>query len=522
MSADYLAALTEALEIGTPYLELTASRELAQRVEQRNGLPLQTTVVALAGGTGSGKSSLVNALLGENLAEVAPTRPTTKLAQAFSNVPATEILNWLEIGNRHQLPIPVSGELVLVDLPDIDSTEPAHRETADRLIQLADLVIWVLDPQKYADATVHNAYLSAMGEYAGVSIVVLNQIDLLKDGELQGVTSHLQELLAADGLNVPILATSAVAGEGIAELRDQIFTAVAARTASAQRAAADLRTAGRELIGAVTAEGGKLTKQQEQVSYRPALDAAVAASGIDVVAKAAADSYELRGKKTTSWPISAWLQTHKIDPLRRLRLADGEAEEHKVTPVTGIEISPPLQRNAAVAAERYLQHRLSELPRPWARAVHSELRTQYVGVLAGVDALASQTDLERRKPIWWIGIQVLQYLLLTVSLVGGLWLLGLILGDLLQFQLPDPPAVGIVPVPTALLILGILASWIVDLLCRIAINIGAKQVRRKVISRMSAQLDEQLQQDFVKPTDDALVSYHRFLSLAGQLSRITV
>ncbi|MDO5025698.1 MAG: 50S ribosome-binding GTPase [Trueperella sp.] len=519
MSADSLAVLTEALAVGDPYLDLTAQRELSARIEQRHGLPRQTTVVALAGGTGSGKSSLVNALLGENLAVAAPTRPTTKQAQSFSNVPATEILNWLQIANRHQLPIPVDGELVLVDLPDIDSTEPAHRDTADRLIQLADLIIWVLDPQKYADATVHNTYLSTLGEYSGVSIVVLNQIDLLRPGELENVTAHLSELLAADGLSAPILTTSALTGAGIVQLREQIFTAVAARTASAQRVAADLRTAGRELIGAVTQDGGKLTPQSESANYRPALSAAVAASGTKVVAKAAGDSYRLRGKKVTSWPVAAWLQTRKIDPLRRLRLAEEQATAHKVAPVTGITVSPALQRNALVAAENYLQEQLDELPRSWARTVSAQLKEKYAGVLAGVDALAAQTDLAQRKPMWWRLIQVLQYLLLAVSLAGGLWLLGLIVGDLLQFRLPEPPAVGIVPVPTALLVLGILSSWILALLCQVAVNIGAKRVQNQVTVRMSAQLDAQLQQEFVQPASAALAEYRKFLALAGQLSR---
>ena len=42
--------------------------------------------------------------------------------------------------------------LVLLDLPDHDSTEVAHHLEVDRLVQLADLLVWVLDPQKYADA----------------------------------------------------------------------------------------------------------------------------------------------------------------------------------------------------------------------------------------------------------------------------------------------------------------------------------------------------------------------------------
>ena len=49
--------------------------------------------------------------------------------------------------------------LVLLDLPDHDSTEVAHRLEVDRLVALVDVLVWVLDPQKYADAAIHDRYL---------------------------------------------------------------------------------------------------------------------------------------------------------------------------------------------------------------------------------------------------------------------------------------------------------------------------------------------------------------------------
>ena len=44
---------------------------------------------------------------------------------------------------------------------------------------LADLMIWVLDPQKYADAAVHRRYLVPLAGHSEVIAVVLNQADRL-------------------------------------------------------------------------------------------------------------------------------------------------------------------------------------------------------------------------------------------------------------------------------------------------------------------------------------------------------
>ena len=49
-----------------------------------------------------------------------------------------------------------------MDLPDHDSTEVSHHLEVDRLVELADLLVWVLDPQKYADAALHDRYLAPL------------------------------------------------------------------------------------------------------------------------------------------------------------------------------------------------------------------------------------------------------------------------------------------------------------------------------------------------------------------------
>ena len=72
------------------------------------------------------------------------------------------------------------GGLVLLDLPDHDSVRGRRdRLEVNRLVGLADLMVWVLDPQKYADAAVHRRYLVPLAGHSSVIAVVLNQSDLL-------------------------------------------------------------------------------------------------------------------------------------------------------------------------------------------------------------------------------------------------------------------------------------------------------------------------------------------------------
>ncbi len=89
---------------------------------------------------------------------------------------------------------------MLLDLPDHDSTERQHRMEVDRLVQLVDMLIWVVDPQKYADAALHDRYLIPLAQHAGVMMIVLNQADRLTPAERE---QCLKDLRAAAGPRGP-------------------------------------------------------------------------------------------------------------------------------------------------------------------------------------------------------------------------------------------------------------------------------------------------------------------------------
>ncbi len=134
--------------------------------------------MVLAGGTGSGKSSLFNALAGAQFSPSGVLRPVTRDPHAcvWGMEGAGPLLDWLGIEPRHRYARSSAldeGEraltgLLLVDLPDHDSILAGGSAEVTRLVAQADLMVWVLDPQKYADAAVHSRYLVPMAGHSSV------------------------------------------------------------------------------------------------------------------------------------------------------------------------------------------------------------------------------------------------------------------------------------------------------------------------------------------------------------------
>ncbi|HET7476162.1 MAG TPA: GTPase, partial [Dermatophilaceae bacterium] len=254
-----LAGLRRAVEACDAHLDaahvppLAHAHAVLTRAGERLGLGAGLTVAALAGATGSGKSSTFNALAGAEVSTVGVRRPTTSATSAALWCPeavAAPLLDWLAVPSRHVvLPGADGGEgssdplhgLVLLDLPDHDSTQATHRAEVDRVVGLADVLVWVLDPQKYADALVHEEYLQPWAGHGVVTVVALNQVDRVGADDLEPVLADLRRLLDDDGLReAELLAVSARTGEGLADLRALLAQRVTSTRAAQVRLAADV------------------------------------------------------------------------------------------------------------------------------------------------------------------------------------------------------------------------------------------------------------------------------------------
>ena len=508
---DHLRALGEAVELCEGRVDSDAlgeARRVVDQADRRLAISGGATVVALAGATGSGKSSTFNALSGTTLATVGVRRPTTAHAMACSwgEETAEELLDWLQIPRRHALEAdpgmdPALDGLVLLDLPDHDSTELDHRMEVDRLVQLVDMLIWVVDPQKYADAAIHDRYLRPLAQHADVMMIILNHVDELTAVQREQCLSDLRRLLDSEGLSkVPVMAVSAVTGEGIEALRAALAKQVAEKQVAARRLAADVSVAAARLgAGSGMAKVTPLGRSSiDQLNTQVAI-----AAGVPVVTEAVGKAWRLRGGLATGWPVLAWMAKFKPDPLRRLhldRLGVGRRRK-EIDPSqvgrTSLPATSGVQKARVDTAVRALADQASQgLSRGWTEEIKRAARSAQDELPDRVDRAIATTDLDlAQHRRWWQLIRVLQWLLVAAVIVGLGWLgLSFLLAYL---QLPPLPTVTWwrLPAPTVLVVGGVLAGLLLAGLARIGVEVGARrrtakarQLLRAAIARVTGEL----------------------------------
>ncbi|MBP2402939.1 energy-coupling factor transporter ATP-binding protein EcfA2 [Streptomyces syringium] len=341
-----LDALRELVGLSRARLDrrtLAEAGRVLEEAEARQRHSLDLTVVALAGATGSGKSTLFNTLARAPLSEAGVRRPTTAAPVACTWTDRADgLLDRLGIpAKARRLPSRpydrgLSG-LVLLDLPDHDSAAPGHREQVDRLLGLVDAVIWVVDPEKYADAVLHERYLRPLAGYAEVTFVVLNQVDRLSGDAADQVLDDLRRLLDEDGLalgehgepGAVVLALSALTGEGVGELRQLLGQFTAERSAAELRLAADVDGASARLRPAYMAEGRPGLTERARQEFEDRLAEAVGAQAAGLAAERAwlRDAERACG---TAWaPVRRWYE-------RKRPAAKGGAGRGAETGLTGV------------------------------------------------------------------------------------------------------------------------------------------------------------------------------------------
>jgi putative protein kinase ArgK-like GTPase of G3E family len=517
--ADRLAALREAVEVAEGRLEVAEvgrARALLAKAGAREALG-DATVVALAGATGSGKSTLFNTLSGAEVSTPGIRRPTTGVAHAtvWGEDGADRLLDWLEVPRRHRHPPePALDGLVLLDLPDHDSVKLEHRLEVDRLVQLVDVLVWVLDPEKYADAAVHERYLVPLAGHAGVLLVVLNQVDRLDAEAVRACLADLRALLDREGLAAtPLLAVSARTGTGVGELRAELARRVSARRAATDRLGADVR----DVAGALSAQcsadfparsgPGVGRHEREQLT-----DALAEAAGVPTVAAAVERSVRRDGTATTGWPVVRWTRKLRADPLERLHLGSEGAR-------TSLPQAGAVQQAGVTRAVREAREAVGEgLPQAWRDDLRRTVEASEQELADRLDRAVAGTDLgPQRTPLWQRGVGGLQWLLTLVALAGALWLLGLVVLGLLQLDdvVPLPRVEGL-PLPTLLLVGGLLAGALLALVARPFVRLRARRRARRAEQRLRAAVDVVAQEEVLAPMAEVREDHDRFCAAVSR------
>jgi GTP-binding protein EngB required for normal cell division len=524
-----LQRFLDAVDGHLPAERLVAAHTLVERAGARLKLSRDHTVVALAGATGGGKSSIFNALAQMALSPVGVRRPTTGITRACvwgSADGAGKLLDWIGVVPRHRFvresPLDADDEaslrgLVLLDLPDFDSVERSHRLEVDRLLGLVDLVVWVVDPQKYADRVVHTRYLREFHRHKDVTVVVLNHADRLPSAALPRVLDDLRRLLDDDGLGgVPVLATSAVQEATMADLRRLLERTVAERQAALRRLSGDLDAIVDGLAAAVDRPAPDI--DVDKATGRRLADALAGFAGVPAVAEATELAYRHRAAAVTGWPIVRGWRKLRPDPLRRLHLPGPERPaveggvghvEETPPPVTSVPDPNAAQRSVVGLAVRAVAERAGgALPDPWPAAVAAASRSRTVDLPDALDRAVSDTDLGfGRKPFWWRLVGFVQWLVTLAAIGGLLWLVAGYLVRALGLPPFDYPKVGLVPLPTLLLLGGLVVGLLVAVLVKPIIGLGARRARRRADARLRAAVDDVGREHVVVPVRAVLAAY---------------
>jgi GTPase Era involved in 16S rRNA processing len=522
------AGLSAALEVGGDRLDPRAAaqaRQVVERVGERTSIVGSHTVVALAGATGSGKSSLFNMLVGEPVSAIGARRPTTSTPTAaiWGDESAQALLDWLKVGRRHHVPAregvdAAQGELdldglVLLDLPDFDSRESAHRVEADRVLGLVDVFVWVTDPQKYADARLHDEYLTALAGHDAVTLVVLNQADRLSVDDAEACAADLKRLLAADGVkDVEVFLTSATTSAGVVSLEHRISTVVKGHHAAEQRLVADVRASAERLREGVAEQEVRLGNRADQ----RLVEALGRAAGIPTVLAAVERDYRRSATAHTGWPFTRWARGLRPDPLKRLRL-DRSRDRKATVSATDVRLvlgrsslppASPAARSAVDLATRDLGDRAGEgLPDRWAEAAQEAASPPDDRMADALDQAVMQTSLRGRTPWWWSIVGLLQWLLAAVAVAGLVWLLVLMAMGWLQLPEVDTPQWGPLPYPLLMLAGGVLIGLTLAALGRVLGRVGGRRRRRLIEKRLHEAIDTVARERIVAPVQQVLTDH---------------
>ena len=505
-----LGDLREAVEAArTLGLDTASAESVIERAEQRLGFAGSTYVLALAGGTGVGKSSLLNALAGRMISPVRAIRPTTGEPVAYvSSARRHELgpmLQWL--GARHIVGHAEEelAHVALIDLPDFDSVFVEHRATVEKLLPRVDALAWVTDPEKYDDARLHDGYLRPLARHSDRFLFVLNKADRLTDGQGEEIRADLERRLALDGIEgPPIFVVSARDASGeFQALRDALTAAADAKTVIADKVRVDALIAGRQLAIQAGLDGGQgrplVTPERRAAAVSDVTEGALETIDLPELTRQAQAAVRERSRRTGAGLVGRGLSVFNRASGRDRRVADPvaflRAWRTRGTLARAANPIRQLASEAALSAPPAWRPRLMEL------AGAGQVEKAVEKALDRAVGEQTRDATPPSSPVWPV-LGALQLLATALVVLGVLWLVMIVFAPGVPVSSIGVPVLGQVPAPLVLLGVGAIGGYAVSLALRTHADAVGRAWASQIAGRVREAVTRAVEEDALGAVDE--------------------
>jgi hypothetical protein len=506
-----LSSLLEAAEaadaLGIPTDRVRAAHDDASR---RLGFPSDVYVLALVGGTGVGKSSLLNALARADVSQVSVRRPTTD--QPIAWIPSDEghalmpLLEWLGVAEVREHEASTLGIVAVLDLPDMDSVAAAHRERVEAILPKVDAVAWVTDLEKYGDAVLHDTFLRTWVPRLDRQAMIVNKADRLSADDRPRVRRDLeadlrQRLATRDGRPMPVLMTTAIASPDLGEFRSWLADGAAAKAIVRARVGAGAADMGRELARQAGIDVRRpatpfLRAHEREAAIDGATQAVLRSIDLPGLERQAVSATRARARARGTGPLgrltsSAYRlsgrETSAADPEGYLRRWRDRAPLAPAVESLRQALGPPL-----AAATPSVRPRLAAVLEP------GELRQ---GLERAVDrAIGALGTLEAPTSRWWSLVGLLQTIATAGIALATAWIVIWILARP-PVDTVEVPIIGHVPIPFVTLVVVLVVGYILARLLGLHAGWLGRRWAGRIRDRVSQSVRREVTEHGLAPLD---------------------
>jgi hypothetical protein len=430
-------------------------------------------------------------------------RPTT--AEPIAWIPRSErdalapLLDWLGVRVIRDHDAADLGPVAILDLPDVDSVASEHRQRVEELLPRVDAVAWITDPEKYADAVLHDDFFRRWLPRIARQVVLLNKADRVTAEDARRIRGDLEAELAREtGTMGPsavgVLLSSTAREHGTDDVRAWLAAGVDAKAVVRARIAAALVAGTRELAREAGLEKGR--------AATPFLGEAARSDAIRAATAAVLRAIDLQGLEAQAVAATrASARSRGAGPLGRLTSL--------VYRATGREtaVADPdrfllrwRERGALAPAVESIRDALSASIHSASPAVRpvlagalepAEIRR---GLERALDrAIGGVGSLEAPSSRWWSVIGLLQTVATAGLALSAAWVVVWILARPVTGSI-ELPVVGPVPSPFVSLVTFVLAGYVLARLLGLHARwLGSRwagRVRERVTGAVQAEVRE--------------------------------